>query len=312
MEMDNSYDEFFDAFEGVFESDDGNQTDGFEDTGEVEDQEDTQQETGEESGQEAQGEPDSGETTDEVTNQEAGEAAAEGKPGSEEPNTEQKFTIKVNKETREVGLQEITELAQKGADYDRTKGQLETSRQNEQALQAELDKQKPYMDVLTTAAEAAGIPVDQFLEQVQVNLLMGKGMTEKEAKAEIRALRAEQQVKAMTAQKPKEQEREKSTDGPDRAQTEIAEFAKNFPDVHLTEEQVNKLMPDVQAGMSLTNAYLKMENARLAAELAEQQRKESAAAQNRKNRSRAVGSQRDSGAQNHRTAEDDFFDAFEK
>ena len=71
-------------------------------------------------------------------------------------------------------------------------------------------------------------------------------------------------------------------------------------------------MPDVQAGMSLTNAYLKMENARLAAELAEQQRKESAAEQNRKNRSRAVGSQYDSGAQTHRTAEDDFFAAFEK
>lgn len=308
MENDISYDDFFNAFDGT-ETGYGNQTDGIEYTGEVENQDDTQQETGEESGQEAQDEPDSGETTDEVTNQEAGEAAAEGKPEPENPASEQKFTIKVNKETREVGLQEITELAQKGADYDRTKSQLETSRQNEQALQAELDKQKPYMEVLTAASEAAGIPVDKFIEQVQVNLLMGQGMTEKEAKAEIRALRAEQQVKAMTEQKPKEQEPEKDG-GSDRAQTEIAEFAKNFPDVHLTEEQVNKLMPDVQAGMSLTNAYLKMENARLAAELAEKQHKDAADEQNRKNRAKAVGSQRDSGAKRQRTAEDAFFDTF--
>ena len=311
MENDISYDAFFDAFDGA-ETGDGNQTGGIEYTEEVEKQDDTQQDTGKESVHEAQDEPDSGETTGEVTNQEAEEVAEEGKPEPENPAAEQKFTIKVNKETREVGLQEITELAQKGADYDRTKSQLETSRQNEQALQAELDKQKPYVEVLTAASEAAGIPVDPFIEQVQVNLLMGQGMTEKEAKAEIRALRAEQQVKAMTAQKPKEQEPEKNTGGPDRAQTEIAEFAKNFPDVHLTEEQVNKLMPDVQAGMSLTNAYLKMENARLAAELAEKQRKDAAADQNRKNRARAAGSQRDSGAQNHRTAEDDFFAEFEK
>ena len=308
MENDISYDDFFDAFDGT-ETGGGNQTDGIEHTGEVENQDDTQQETGEESGQEAQDEPDSGETTDEVTNQEAGEAAAEGNHEPENPDTDQKFTIKVNKETREVGLQEITERAQKGADYDRTKSQLETSRQNEKALQAELDKQKPYMEVLTAASEAAGIPVDQFIEQVQVNLLMGQGMTEKEAKAEIRALRAEQQVKAMTEQKPKEQEPEKDG-GSDRAQTEIAEFAKNFPDVHLTEEQVNKLMPDVQAGMSLTNAYLKMENARLAAELAEKQHKDAADEQNRKNRAKAVGSQRDSGAKRQRTAEDAFFDTF--
>ena len=310
MENDISYDAFFDAFDGT-ETGDGNQTDGIEYTEEVENQDDTQQDTGEESDYEAQDEPDSGETTGEVTNQKAEEVAEEGKPEPENPASEQKFTIKVNKETREVGLQEITELAQKGADYDRTKSQLETSRQNEQALQAELDKQKPYMEVLTAASEAAGIPVDKFIEQVQVNLLMGQGMTEKEAKAEIRALRAEQQIKAMTEQKPKEQEPEKDG-GSDRAQTEIAEFAKNFPDVHLTEEQVNKLMPDVQAGMSLTNAYLKMENARLAAELAEKQRKDAAADQNRKNRARAAGSQRDSGAQNHRTAEDDFFAEFEK
>ena len=62
--------------------------------------------------------------------------------------------------------------------------------------------------------------------------------------------------------------------------------------------------------MSLTNAYLKMENARLAAELAEKQHKDAADEQNRKNRAKAVGSQRDSGAKRQRTAEDAFFDTF--
>ena len=115
MENDISYDDFFDAFDGT-ETGGGNQTDGIEYTEEAEKQDDTQQDTGKASVHEAQDEPDSGETTGEVTNQEAEEVAEEGKPEPENPAAEQKFTIKVNKETREVGLQEITELAQKGAD----------------------------------------------------------------------------------------------------------------------------------------------------------------------------------------------------
>jgi hypothetical protein len=62
----------------------------------------------------------------------------------------------------------------------------------------------------------------------------------------------------------------------------------------------------------MTAAYLKMENARLKAEAEAQKQKDAAAAQSKKNRSKAPGSQRDSGGQRVKSAEDDFFAAFER
>ena len=165
------------------------------------------------------------------------------------------------------------------------------------------------------AAEQGSMSVEQLLENVHVNLLVGKeGMTEKEARAEIRAAKAEKKAEALSEKQEKRSSAEAEPDG--RAEREIAEFARNFPGVQLSDEQIEKMKPDVQSGMSMTNAYLKMENARLAAELdaqkQERERQQAAAAQNKKNRAKAPGSQRDSGGQRTKDAFDDFFDAYEK
>lgn len=309
--MDVNYDEFFGAFDG----DDGYQTDTAEeteDTGVGNEDTDPTGDDSEEMEQEAQDEPESGDTSGEATDKEADKGGAEGKDGADKSISEQKFTIKVNKESREVSLQEMTELAQKGADYDRTKGQLETERENNRSMQAELDKQRPILEILELAAEQSDMSVEQLLENVHVGLLKGKGMTEAEARAEIRAAKAEKQVKTMTEQQPKKAETPAVDEGAARAQREIAEFQQNFPGIQLTDELVNKLVPDVQKGMSLTNAYLKMENARKDAEIEELKRQQAANAQNKKNRTKTPGSMRDSGGQKTRTAEDDFFSAFEK
>ena len=310
--MDTSYDEFFEAFDGGVETEDGNQTDGLSDTGEAEEQEDIQQENSEESTQGGEDGAESGETAGEVTDGKAEEVTADGSSEPDNKDSEQTFTIKVNKEARTLSLAEMTEYAQKGADYDRVKGQLEESRKSEQEARKQLGEQQEYIDVLNLISEQTKTPVEKLIERLHVETLKGQGMTEKEALAEIRAAKAEKQVKAMTEQPPKTTHTEEKESTAERAQMELSEFRKAFPDVNLTKELVDKLMPDVQAGMSLLNAYLKMENARLAADLAEQQRKEAAEAQNRKNRAKAPGSQKDSGAQGHKTAEDDFFAAFEK
>jgi hypothetical protein len=81
----------------------------------------------------------------------------------------------------------------------------------------------------------------------------------------------------------------------ERAQREIEEFARNFPDVKLTEELVGKLVPDVQKGMTLTSAYLKMERDQFKQQLAQQTAERKAAEQNKKNRAKAPASMRDSG-----------------
>ena len=307
--MDTNFDDFF----GAFGSDDGYQTDAAEtDADEV--VEDTSEVEAEEQDSETAEGSESDETNENVNEQEAEEAAAESNEEAEKPISEQKFVVKVNKETREVSYQDAPAWIQKGMDYDRVKGQLENEQKLGRELQTKLDEQTPIMEILELAAETSEMSIPDLLESVQLGMLMGRGMTEKEAKAELRALKAEKQVKT-NAEKPataKEEPAATASAEDNRAQKEVEEFMRNFPGVSLTDEQIQKMRPDVQNGMSMTAAYLKMENARLKAEAEAQKQKDAAAAQIKKNRSKATGSQRDSGGQRTKTAEDDFFAAFEK
>lgn len=291
------FEEFFSAYDAPGE-DDGNQTD----------PETVEEETGE-SAQEAEESPETGDASSEESTPEQ-----EKKPAEENPETAtepQKFTIKVNKGTREVELPEMTELAQKGADYDRVKGQLETSRTNEANLQKTVDEQSPIMEVLQLAAKDAGVDVAELVDSIHVGLLKGKGMTEAEARAEIRAAKAEKAVNDLK-NKPAQEENPETNSNQERAKREIAEFQTAFPGVQLNQETLDKLAPDVQNGMTLTSAYLKMENARLTAELAEQKRALEAEKQNQKNRRQAAPGQNDSGGGREKDAFEDFFTAFEK
>lgn len=291
------FEEFFSAYDAPGE-DDGNQTD----------PETVEEETGE-SAQEAEESSETGEESSKGSTPEQEKKPEDGNPeAAPEP---QKFTIKVNKGTREVELPEMTELAQKGADYDRVKGQLETSRTNEANLQKTVDEQSPIMEVLQLAAKDAGVDVAELVDSIHVGLLKGKGMTEAEARAEIRAAKAEKAVNDLK-NKPAQEEKPETDSNQERAKREIAEFQTAFPGVQLNQETLDKLAPDVQNGMTLTSAYLKMENARLTAELAEQKRALEAEKQNQKNRRQAAPGQNDSGGGREKDAFEDFFTAFEK
>lgn len=293
------FEEFFDAFDAPGE-DDGNQTDP-----------ETEGTETEESAQEPAGDQETGETDSEESTPEQGKKPENDGGEADKPAETQKFTIKVNKGTREVELPEMTELAQKGADYDRVKGQLETSRANEASLQKTVDEQSSIMEVLQLAAKDAGVDVAALVDSIHVGLLKGKGMTEAEARAEIRAAKAEKAVNDLK-NKPAQEEKPETDSNQERAKREIAEFQTAFPGVQLNQETLDKLAPDVQNGMTLTSAYLKMENARLTAELAEQKRALEAEKQNQKNRRQAAPGQNDSGGGREKDAFEDFFTAFEK
>lgn len=293
------FEEFFSAYDAPGE-DDGNQTD----------PETVEEETGE-NAQEAEESPETGETDSEGSTPEQEKKPENDGGEADKPAETQKFTIKVNKGTREVELPEMTELAQKGADYDRVKGQLETSRTNEANLQKTVDEQSPIMEVLQLAAKDAGVDVAELVDSIHVGLLKGKGMTEAEARAEIRAAKAEKAVNDLK-NKPAQEEKPETDSNQERAKREIAEFQTAFPGVQLNQETLDKLAPDVQNGMTLTSAYLKMENARLTAELAEQKRALEAEKQNQKNRRQAAPGQNDSGGGREKDAFEDFFTAFER
>ena len=301
----NDFEEFAAAF-----------NDGYQ-TGEEEQQENSETETQdaetpEEGSQSASEGPDSEQTDDpDVEHTEDGN----GQEKPQEPPQEQKFTIKVNKESREVGLSEMTELAQKGADYDRVKGQLATARDDLEKVKSQFEEIRKISELLKLIAEVIGVPEEDMLRRVHINWRMNKGESEKEAIAHIESENAKRELNELKERQ--NQEKANSDSVQERASREIAEFRKEYPDVELTKELVEKLMPDVQGGTSLTNAYRKIEAARkdeeanaLRAEIEKLQRQLKAEQQNKKNRSNSPGSQTDAGGRNAKSDFDEFAEAF--
>lgn len=286
----------FDEFEAAFSGEDGNQT---EETEEVADTEETEtEETGEEpSGEEEDGEEAGAPQTEE---------GAGG--GADDRGTTETFTLRVNKEDRTVSRDEMIAFAQKGADYDRVKGQLAERDSTIAEMRKTIEGGKDALELLNLISEEVKKPVPELLEGLHLSLRMKNGESEAEAKANIRAIKAERamraaQEKPAAAAKP---------DGKARAEKEVADFHSRYPGVELTEELCGKLAADVQKGMSLSEAYARQQDKAKDAEIAELRRQLEAEKQNNKNRAKAVGSQKDSGGKRGKSAEDDFFAAFER
>ena len=264
--------------------------------------------------QEAQEAPTAEETEDAADGQESEESGTEETSEAVNSVPEQKFAIKVDKETREVGIEELKTLAQKGAAFDRAKEQLTEARQTVQTLQAELDSNKPIAELVRRVAKDISTTPEELLKRVQVNWRMSKGETEKEALARIEAAEANRKLEALAKQQKPAQE-----SAQDRAKREVAEFREKYPDVEITPELMKAVGEDVQKGVSLSEAYQKVQAAKkdaevqaLKDEIAKLQKQMEADKQNKKNRATSPGSQRDSGGQANKSEFDDFLSAFGK
>ena len=236
-----------------------------------------------------------------------------GADGSENPDsgTEQKFMLKVNKEEKEVSLEEMTALAQKGMDYDRIKERDAKSQQTIQDLQAQIDgftAKQGVLDVLDIIAKKSGSSLEQLAESLYINFRKSGGASEDAAREELKTAKLEKELGALKSQQTKQQE--KANEEESRAQREMEQFRSEYPDVELTEELVDKLVPDVQNGMTLSAAYRKLEKAQEAEKIAELERKLAAKQQNDKNRRSSPGSQQDSGGSRSKDPFDEFMAAF--
>lgn len=219
------------------------------------------------------------------------------------------FTIKVNKEERKVTLEEMTTLAQKGADYDRVKEQNTKHQQTIADLQSKLEgvsSQQAVLDILDTIAQKSGSTLEQLAESLYVNFRKSAGASEDVAREELKSAKLEKELNSYKAKQTQQQEQE--TDAEARAKRDLEDFAREYPDVELTEELVDKLVPDIQNGMSLSAAYRKHEKAQDSARIADLERQLAAKAQNDKNKKRSPGSQRDSGGRSPKSD----YDVFEK
>lgn len=256
---------------------------------------------------------DSDESGEDETEDDSDESEGDDAEGDDESdgstNDDQKFTIKVNKEERQVTLVEMTALAQKGADYDRVKEQNTQLRQSNTDLQSKIDsmaEKQGVLDILGIVAEKSGATLESLAESLYVNFRKGAGASEEVAREELKSAKLEKELNAFKAQQTQQQKQE--NDAETRAQRDMDEFNREYPDVKLTEELVNKLVPDIQNGMSLSAAYRKYEKAQDSAHIAELERKLAAKKQNDKNKRQSPGSQQDSGGR--RTKSD--YEEFEK
>lgn len=252
-------------------------------------------------------------TAEETAAEEEQEPAAEGEekpeegvqqdpPAEEAPAKEETFTLKVNKEERTYSRDEVISLAQKGADYDRVKEQLQDARQK-------VTEHTEIMGVLEEIAKDSGVDVPEMLMQMQVGLLKKRdGLSDTEARERLLRQKAEKENESLKAAAATEAQAKESS--AQRAQREIEEFRAAYPDTELSKEVLNELMPDVQKGMPLIKAYQKRELAQKDAQIAALQQQLAAQKQNKANAAASPGSQSDSGGRHTKNDYDDFMAAF--
>ena len=237
--------------------------------------------------------------------EEGGEEGAEEQPADDDSAQEQTFTVRIGEEDHEYSLEEMTELARKGAGYDDLQARLDEAVQTRDQLQAQIDGQQDVMDILSQIAEKSGKKdALELVKQLYINFRKGNGVSEDAAALELENAQLKKQAQAA---KPTQQETKPVDDAQTRAQREIAEFRQMHPGVSLDAAMAAKLKPDVQKGMTLANAYQKMLNEQKAAEL---KRQEDAKRQNAKNKVASPGSQQDSGGRRQKSGAEDFFAQF--
>jgi hypothetical protein len=201
----------------------------------------------------------------------------------------------------------MTTLAQKGADYDRVKEQNTRHQQTISDLQTKLEgltSQQGALDILGTIAQKSNLSLEQLAESLYINFRKQAGASEDVAREELKSAKLEKELNSYKAKQTQQQEKE--TDAEARAQRDLEEFGREYPDVVLSEELVDKLVPDIQNGMSLAAAYRKYEKAQDTAKIADLERKLAAKVQNDKNKKRSPGSQKDSGGRRSKSDYDEF------
>lgn len=254
---------------------------------------------------------------------EAGEPAAEEnsekEAEKEAPTAEAQdtFTLKVNKEERTYSREEVISLAQKGADYDRVKEQLGKSQQTATELQDRLTQLAPNLEhiaVLESLAKEMGSDIPKLLDSLRLSSYRKQGLSEDAANERLLRVKAEFENEKLRKDKAAPPAEDKSKQ---KVQQDLADFRKSYPDVALTEELLKELMPEIQKGVPMLQAYRNREIASKDAVIAEKdqkiaqlERQIEAEKQNKNNRASSPGSQKDSGGKRTKNEFDDFMDAF--
>lgn len=276
---DDNYDVDLSEYENLTEDDgDGNQTEPTE-------TEETSQEQGSAQGEDEQAHEDT---------------AADEQPGTEEPM----FDLKYNKETKQYTRQQVTELAQKGLNYDHVTEQRDRLQQEIADLTKFRDENSAILDTLRAAAEASGKSVPEYLTSIRTNLLVAQGISPETARERI--LREDAEQRLHSQQKAEEAAASRKRDAEQRQKEDISRFQKKYKDVD-PKTIPQEVWEAVRGGELLTDAYGDYQRRELERQLREANEKLAIRAKNESNRQKSLGSLQST---KQETGKDPFLEGF--
>ena len=276
---DDNYDVDLSEYENLTEDDgDGNQTEPTETEETTQEQESTQ-------GEDEQAHEDT---------------AADEQTGTEEPM----FDLKYNKETKQYTRQQVTELAQKGLNYDHVTEQRDRLQQEIADLTKFRDENSAILDTLRAAAEASGKSVQEYLTSIRTNLLVAQGISPETARERI--LREDAEQRLHSQQKAEEAEANRKRDAEQRQKDDIARFQKKYKDVD-PKTIPQEVWEAVRGGELLTDAYGDYQRRELERQLREANEKLAIRAKNESNRQKSLGSLQST---KQETGKDPFLEGF--
>ena len=217
-------------------------------------------------------------------------AAGDTKPGDAQQPAQTPQTVEVSflGEKKALTIPELTQLAQKGLNYDHV------------VQQRDALKSSPAMQLVERMAAQNGMNPEQYIKHAQevadaradeteVSKLTNEGMP-REAAAELVRLRREAGRKAAEDQAAQAQRQQAETarqQAETAKQQDFAAFVKAYPDVKQLPQEVAQA---VAAGESVMSAYQRYEIAQLRGQLAEKDATAAAQKKNEENKQKNPGS----------------------
>ena len=228
------------------------------------------------------------------------DTAADEQTGTEEPM----FDLKYNKETKQYTRQQVTELAQKGLNYDHVTEQRDRLQQEIADLTKFRDENSAILDTLRAAAEASGKSVQEYLTSIRTNLLVAQGISPETARERI--LREDAEQRLHSQQKAEEAAASSKRDAEQRQKDDIARFQKKYKDVD-PKTIPQEVWEAVRGGELLTDAYGDYQRRELERQLREANEKLAIRAKNESNRQKSLGSLQST---KQETGKDPFLEGF--
>lgn len=276
---DDNYDVDLSEYENLTEDDgDGNQTEPTE-------TEETSQEQGSAQGEDEQAHEDT---------------AADEQPGTEEPM----FDLKYNKETKQYTRRQVTELAQKGLNYDHVTEQRDRLQQENADLVRFREENSGIIDTLRAAAAAAGKDIPTYLTAIRTNLLVAQGVSPETARERI--LREDAEQRLHSQQRAEEAAANNKRSAEQRQKDDIARFQQKYSDVD-PKSIPQEVWDAVRGGELLTDAYGDYLRRDLSRQLKEANEKLAIRAKNESNKQKSLGSLQST---KQETGKDPFLEGF--